>query len=316
MPSAKSSRSPSTSHSADQKLLRPKDIVIHRGSKQSNSCLCCGKRLLALPVFGFTIFSIGCLLGIGYYSIREVTSSAYHTEGLIPSYVTAAALGIVGLQLMLTCKTHSRVFVISSIVFTVAAAMLCFAGALHAGTEVAPLLSKMDSCQFYPVEHSCKCFHQSELRQVSIIFRDTANCNGIQIKLRDLVYGMSGVYGGGWITCIVAAVMETMLLCRKQRSKATLHSRSEGDGKCTVNSRQSQTSQTDLSVEEEEDVEIGAAELQRSTTETQTSQTPSNFVREVPCSHYVVDLSIPRRDYVINYNSNSRHDPPPPYSEM
>lgn len=98
--------------------------------------------------------------------------------------------------------------------------------------------------------------------------------------------------------------------------QATLHSRSEGDGKCTVNSRQSQTSQTDLSVEEEEDVEIGTAELQRSTIETQTSQTPSNFVREVPCSHYVVDLSIPRRDYVINYNSNSRHDPPPPYSEM
>lgn len=98
--------------------------------------------------------------------------------------------------------------------------------------------------------------------------------------------------------------------------QATLHSRSEGDGKCTVNSRQSQTSQTDLSVEEEEDVEIGATELQRSTIETQTSQTPSNFVREVPCSHYVVDLSIPRRDYVINYNSNSRHDPPPPYSEM
>lgn len=98
--------------------------------------------------------------------------------------------------------------------------------------------------------------------------------------------------------------------------QATLHSRSEGDGKCTVNSRQSQTSQTDLSVVEEEDVEIGAAELQHSTIETQTSQTPSNFVREVPCSHYVVDLSIPRRDYVINYNSNSRHDPPPPYSEM
>lgn len=98
--------------------------------------------------------------------------------------------------------------------------------------------------------------------------------------------------------------------------QATLHSRSEGDGKCTVNSRQSQTSQTDLSVVEEEDVEIGAAELQRSSIETQTSQTSSNFGREVPCSHYVVDLSIPRRDYVINYNSDSRHDPPPPYSEM
>ena len=98
--------------------------------------------------------------------------------------------------------------------------------------------------------------------------------------------------------------------------QAALHSRSDGDGKCTVNSRQSQTSQTDLSAIEEEDVELGVAEMQRSTIETQTSQSPSSFVREVPCSHYVVDLSIPRRDYVINYNSNSRHDPPPPYSEM
>lgn len=77
----------------------------------------------------------------------------------------------------------------------------------------------MDSCQYYPVENSCKCFHQTELRQVSIIFRDTANCNGIQNKLRDLVYGMSGVYSGGLVTCILAVVMETLLLCRKRSSK-------------------------------------------------------------------------------------------------
>jgi len=80
----------------------------------------------------------------------------------------------------------------------------------------------MDSCQYFPVENSCKCFHQTELRQVSIIFRDTANCNGIQKKLRDLVYGMSGVYSGGLVACIVAAVMETLLLCRKRKSKVGL----------------------------------------------------------------------------------------------
>ncbi|KAJ7394015.1 hypothetical protein OS493_003688 [Desmophyllum pertusum] len=314
MPSAKSPRSAS-SHSADQKLLRTKEVVIHRNYEKNNSCQCCGKRLVALPMLGFTIFSIGCLLGIGYFSIHRVTSSAYHTEGLIPSYVTGSVLGAVGLQLMLMCKPRSKILIVSSIIFTVAAGLLCFAGALYTGTEIAPLLSKMDSCQYFPVENSCKCFHQSELRQVSIIFRDTANCNGIQNKLLDLVYGMCGVYSGGLVTCILAAIMETLLLCRKRSSKATLHSRSDGDGKCTVNSRQSQTSQTDLSVIEEEDIELGAAEMQRSTIETQTSQSPSSFVREVPCSHYVVDMSIPRRDYVINYNSNSRHDPPPPYSE-
>lgn len=315
MSSAKSPRSTS-SHSVDQKLLRTKEVVIHRSPKKSNSCQCCGKRrLVALPLLGFTIFSIGCLLGIGYFSIHRVTSSAYHTEGLIPSYITGAVLGIVGLQLMLLCKPRSKVLIVSAIIFTVAAGLLCFAGALYTGTEIAPLLARMDSCQYFPVENSCKCFHQSELRQVSIIFRDTVNCNGIQKKLEDLVYGMSGVYSGGLMACIVAAVMETLLLCRKRNSKATLHSRSDGDGKCTVNSRQSQTSQTDLSVIEEEDVELGAAEVQCSTIDTQTTQSPTNFTREVPCSHYVVDMSIPRRDYVINYNSTSRHDPPPPYTE-
>ena len=47
---------------------------------------------MALPLLGFTIFSIGCLLGIGYFSIHRVTSSAYHTEGLIPSYITGAVV--------------------------------------------------------------------------------------------------------------------------------------------------------------------------------------------------------------------------------
>lgn len=48
---------------------------------------------MAIPVLGFTIVSIGCLLGIGYFSVHRVTSSAYHTEGMIPSYVTAAVVG-------------------------------------------------------------------------------------------------------------------------------------------------------------------------------------------------------------------------------
>lgn len=280
---------------------------------------------MALPVIGFTLFSIACLLGVGYFSVRRVTSSVYHTEGVVPSYAIAGLLGATGLQLMLLLKTNSRCVVVSSLVFTVVAGLLCFSGAVFTGTEVAPLFSGIDTCQYYPVETSCKCFHQSELRQVSIIFRGTVNCNGIQFKLSSLVYGMSGVYAGGVLTCIIATVMETMFLCRRKPSKSTLHSRSDGDGKCTVNSQHSQTSQSDLSTveadgeEENEEVieEIGGATgIQRSTIETQTSQSSSSFVREAPCTHYVVDLSSPRRDYVINYNSNSRHDPPPPYSEM
>ncbi|XP_015752522.1 PREDICTED: uncharacterized protein LOC107332308 [Acropora digitifera] len=352
MPTAKSQRSSAMVHSDDEKLLRTKDVVIHMSSEKRKKCRCCEKRLMALPLIGFTLFSIACLLGVGYFSVRRVTSSVYHTEGVVPSYAIAGLVSrlycFVWFQFHKILKNyrftsqptrhlHNSIQfytlilvvcdsqVVSSLVFTVVAGLLCFSGALFTGTEVAPLFSGIDTCQYYPVETSCKCFHHSELRQVSIIFRGTVNCKGIQFKLSSLVYGMSGVYAGGVLTCIIATVMETMFLCRRKPSKTTLHSRSDGDGKCTVNSQHSQTSPTDLSTveadgeEENEEVieEIGGATgIQRSTIETQTSQSSSSFVREAPCTHYVVDLNSPRRDYVINYNSNSRHDPPPPYSEM
>lgn len=76
-------------HSADEKLLRTKDVVIHMSSEKRKKCRCCEKRLMALPVIGFTLFSIACLLGVGYFSVRRVTSSVYHTEGVVPSYAIA-----------------------------------------------------------------------------------------------------------------------------------------------------------------------------------------------------------------------------------
>ena len=127
--------------------------------------------------------------------------------------------------ILLVCDSQ----VVSSLVFTVVAGLLCFSGAVFTGTEVAPLFSGIDKCQYYPVETSCKCFHQSELRQVSIIFRGTVNCNGIQFKLSSLVYGMSGVYAGGVLTCIIATVMETMFLCRRKPSKVRIKGNSLSD---------------------------------------------------------------------------------------
>ena len=104
-----------------------------------------------------------------------------------------------------------------------------------------------------------------------------------------------------------------------------MHSRSDGDGKCTVSSQQSQTSQTDLTGgkrEEagEEEIAIGATSSESSPDPApkQEAASPDKVSGEVACSHYVVDLSMDRRDFCINYN-NRRHDPrlepPPPYTE-
>lgn len=84
MPSSKNPR-PSTS----EHLLRAKDVVVHRRRRQASFCCrCCNRKYVALPILGCSLFSIGFLLGIGYFSIKRVTSSVLHTEGLVPSYIT------------------------------------------------------------------------------------------------------------------------------------------------------------------------------------------------------------------------------------
>ncbi|KAK3734543.1 hypothetical protein QZH41_010403 [Actinostola sp. cb2023] len=236
-----------------------------------------------------------------------------------------------GLLCMIMFKTRPRGLAILSIITTVSASLLCFAGAVYSLTNVAPMLSSFDKCQYFPKEISCRCFYTSDLRQVSYIFRGTDNCKVVQFDLRNMVYGVSGVYGAGLALCLVAGVLECLLLCRNRRSKRlSYRSRFEGDGKCTSTSRQSQTSQTNLTLSSSEAELIVAASSSSthapssSASSTQTRresqsrhESQSACVRQHTCSHYVVDLDpVPRRDYCINYNSSSsRHDPPPPYTE-
>ena len=114
------------------------------------------------------------------------------------------------------CTFHQ---IVASLVCTVISGMLCFAGALYSGSEIAPLLSQLDTCQYYPTENSCKCFHQAQLQQLSFIFRDTSDCTRIKHSLAKLAYGMAGVYAGGLITCTLTAVMQALLLCPKAMPK-------------------------------------------------------------------------------------------------
>lgn len=104
--------------------------------------------------------------------------------------------------------------VIISVMATVAASLLCFAGAVFSLTNVAPMLSSFEKCQYFPKEFSCRCFFSSDLRQVSYIFRGTNNCKVVQFDLKNMVYGISGVYGAGLALCLVAGIMECLLMCR------------------------------------------------------------------------------------------------------
>lgn len=61
---------------------------------------------MALPVLGFALISIACLLGVGYFSVRRVTSSVYHTEGVVPSYAIA---GVVSRLYCLVCFQFHKI---------------------------------------------------------------------------------------------------------------------------------------------------------------------------------------------------------------
>ena len=75
------------------------------------------------------------------------------------------------------------------------------------------MFSSFDSCQYFTKGRMCKCFSQSELRQVSYIFKETENCKAIQTKLRDLVYGFCGIYSLGFAIALLAILAACLLLC-------------------------------------------------------------------------------------------------------
>ncbi|EDO41457.1 predicted protein [Nematostella vectensis] len=317
---AKKSRTDGAEHIV---RMSSKEVSVTRDGKERKACGCCSKRYVGLPVIGAALFAVGALLGVGYFSVRSVTASISLTENSVPSCVTGGLLVLNGINTMILFKRRPRCLIISSIILTVVGALFCFAGAMHTLSTVSPMISSFDRCQYFTTETTCKCFHRSELRQVSYIFRGAKNCKVIQYTLSNMVYGISGIYGAGLAVCLIAAVMESRLLCPKRRSKLAF-SRSDGDGKCMVSSRQSQTSQTNLTLSCSEAELVSATcsdESHSAPTSGSSSQRPSRqegqsstyTVHEMPCQHYV---SIPRRDFCMNFeSSNTRHDPPPPYTE-
>lgn len=92
---------------------------------------------------------------------------------------------------------------------------------MHSLTDVATMISSFERCQYFPKETSCRCFYASDLRQVSYIFRGTENCRVVQFDLKNMVYGISGVYGAGLAVCLIAGVLECLLLSPSRRSKVS-----------------------------------------------------------------------------------------------
>ncbi|XP_031552741.1 uncharacterized protein LOC116289934 [Actinia tenebrosa] len=309
--------------------IRVKDVNVNREAKPSK-CSCCSKKYISLPISGLALIAVGSLLIMAYFSVKNLTSSLPLTQNTFPSYVAGGMMAVNGFANLILFKKRPKLLIVSCIFFTISSSLLCFAGAVHSLTSVAPMLSSFERCQYFPKETSCRCFYSSDLRQVSYIFRGTENCRVVQFDLKNMVYGISGVYGAGLAVCVIAGVLESLLLCPSRRSKRmSYRSRSEGDGKCTSTSRQSQTSQTNLTLScSEAELVAGESSSTTSTSTAPSTQTrresqtlresQSACVRQHACSHYVVDLdvNVPRRDYCINYNTSStRHDPPPPYTE-
>ncbi|KAK3734552.1 hypothetical protein QZH41_010402, partial [Actinostola sp. cb2023] len=198
--------------------VRAKDMSLSRESKPSK-CICCGRKYVSLLIVGLALLAVGSLLVMAHFSIKKITSSLSLTQNTFPCYVTGGMMAANGLLCMIMFKTRPRGLAILSIITTVSASLLCFAGAVYSLTNVAPMLSSFDKCQYFPKEISCRCFYTSDLRQVSYIFRGTDNCKVVQFDLRNMVYGVSGVYGAGLALCLVAGVLECLLLCRNRRSK-------------------------------------------------------------------------------------------------
>lgn len=95
-------------------------------------------------------------------------------------------------------------------------------GTVHYGMAVAKLLTALSGCFYRTVQRSCTCSVESQTSKVWYKFENTGSCKHITTHLREVVYGMCGVYAVTFLACFSAAVYGILLLHKIEIRKVNI----------------------------------------------------------------------------------------------
>lgn len=293
-------------------------------TKPSNTChvdstASSGKKPTCCSSFTLLVFSAlftlldGLLLAVGHYSLQRITTSLKHVEYHIPNYLTATMMVLTGLLGIIASKRRVKYLVVCVVFLSIICTMFCFVSFVYLLADVNSNLSRLQDCTFSAPEKVCKCFLPDDAGRRLLKFSAVQSCMAVKEGLRNLVYGVSVLFGVGFIISIITAIASSWLLYAEQRKSLQRSLIANIEEPIHMNSITTQTQESCLQARprltttvDQESQGACARNLSVGT------QTP---IYMMPVAQLVYDVEAdPQREYrMLNVTSTDRDEPPPPY---
>ena len=95
--------------------------------------------------------------------------------------------------------------------------MFCFVSFVYLLADVNSNLSRLQDCTFSAPEKVCKCFLPDDEGRRLLKFSAVQSCMSVKENLRNLVYGVSVLFGVGFIISMITAIASSWLLYAEQK---------------------------------------------------------------------------------------------------
>ena len=138
---------------------------------------------------------------------KELCKNAHVSRGIIEPVFELCSF------LQVTCV------VFLSIICT----MFCFVSFVYLLADVNSDLSKLQDCTFSIRDKTCRCYVSDRAGRRLLKFSAVQSCLSVRKNLRSLVYGVSVLFGVGFIISMVTAIASSYLLYAEQRKSIQVY---------------------------------------------------------------------------------------------
>ena len=118
--------------------------------------------------------------------------------------------------------------VVCVVFLSIVCTMFCFVSFVYLLADVNSNLSRLQDCTFSAHEKVCKCFLPDDSGRRLLKFSAVQSCMSVKENLRNLVYGVSVLFGVGFIISMITAIASSWLLYAEQKKNVQVSSSTRG----------------------------------------------------------------------------------------
>ncbi|XP_028402505.1 uncharacterized protein LOC114525381 [Dendronephthya gigantea] len=275
-------------------------------------CISLKDRKILVSAHGLFVISLGVVLLVGHFVIEATTTSTVHTRSSIPTAVTSVLAVFSGFLFASLVFKKQRYLIITTTISSTVSGILSAIGAVHYGITVTNRLMALSDCVYTSYERLCACSVVTSSSRVTYNFENTVSCAIITKHLREVAYGMCGVYAVTFVSCFGAAVY-AILLAHKLEIRRITNERRDDDVICKEKQPLDDEHSAEI-LQAEDSKKSSSPWRQDVSTQTASRSTGNDASCRHQCRHFV-EVTVPdtNNDFVVNITKSS--DPPPPYCE-